>query len=56
MSFDPDRWYRTERALLETRRKSRDLDDARYLEALADLEWRYDEIVNRIERRFRGVR
>jgi hypothetical protein len=54
--FDPDRWYQTERTLLETRRERRELDDHRYSEALQDLEWRYDEMVSRIGRAFRGAR
>ena len=55
-AFDPDRWYRMERMLLDTRRERRELDDQRHSEALEDLEWRYDEMVSRIDRRFRGCR
>ena len=54
--FDLDCWYLMERALLETRRERRELDDHRYSEALQDLEWRYDEMVSRIGRAFRGAR
>jgi hypothetical protein len=54
--FDPDRWYRTERTILETRRESSELDDRRYSEALRDLDWRYDQIVSRIGNTFRGSR
>ncbi len=54
--FDPDRWYRTERTILETRRERHELDEPDYSEALRDLEWRSDEIVTRIGDAFRGTR
>jgi hypothetical protein len=54
--FDPDRWYRTERSTLESRKERHELDDRRFSEALRDLEWRYDQIVSRIGTTVRGSR
>ena len=53
-NFNPDRWYQTELALLEARRERKEIDNRLYLEALQDLDWRYEEMVSRIGRSLRA--
>jgi hypothetical protein len=48
-NFDPDRWYDNELAVLKQRRKAGELNDQEYEQAVADLDRRYDEMVDRLD-------
>jgi len=48
-NFDPDLWYENQRALIEARRLSGDLDPKAYAEALEDLDRRHEEMVARLD-------
>jgi hypothetical protein len=52
-NFDPDRWYDNEYAALDARRKSRSMDAAAFAAALADLDRRYDEMLDRLDGTYR---
>jgi hypothetical protein len=52
-NFDPDQWYENQKALLALRRQRGELDEAAFAEALADLDRRYDEMINRLDGSFR---
>lgn len=47
-NFDPDRWYDDERGLLDTRHRFGEISAQKYKEALADLDRRYDEMLQRL--------
>jgi hypothetical protein len=51
-NFDPDRWYDRQRALLDSRRASGQLDDEQFERELDDLEKRYDEMTTRLDNTF----
>jgi hypothetical protein len=48
-NFDPDRWYERERLKLELERRSDRLSDAELEVALAALEARYEEMLDRLD-------
>ncbi len=48
-NFDPDRWYGNELAVLKERRRTGELNDSEYEQAVADLDRRYDEMVDRLD-------
>ena len=48
-NFDPDRWYENEKAVLKSRRKTGELSAQEYEEAFADLDRRYDEMLDRLD-------
>jgi hypothetical protein len=51
-NFDPDRWYENQRRVVDLRRERGELDDVRYQAELDDLERRYDEMQNRLDKPF----
>ena len=48
-NFDADRWYDNELAVLKERRRTGELNDQDYEQAVDDLDRRYDEMVNRLD-------
>jgi hypothetical protein len=48
-NFDPDRWYENELAVLKARIKSGELKVKQFEDAVADLDRRYDEMLNRLD-------
>ena len=48
-NFDPDRWYDNEIAFLSAKLKSGELSQAEYDAAVAELDSRYDEMMNRLD-------
>jgi hypothetical protein len=52
-NFDPDRWYAMEKDAIETARLEGRIDTAAAEEALADLERRYGEMLDRLDGTFR---
>ena len=48
-NFDPDRWYERERLRLELEHQSDRLNDAELEAALAALEARYEEMLDRLD-------
>ena len=48
-NFDPDAWYDRERASLDRRFRSGEIDEDGLREALADLERRYQAMVDRLD-------
>ena len=48
-NFDPDRWYDNELAVLQERLRTGELDAQEYETAVADLDRRYDEMVDRLD-------
>ena len=50
-NFDPERWYDNERAALDRRRKQ--LSEEAYLQALAELDRRYEEMLDRLDGTYR---
>jgi hypothetical protein len=48
-NFDPDRWYEDERGMLDARLKSGEMAAQEYEKALAVLEQRYDEMLQRLD-------
>lgn len=48
-NFDPDRWYANERGFLERRRREEGWSEAEFDAALADLERRYNQLVERLD-------
>jgi len=48
-NFDPDRWYENELAALKARYKSGELRAKQFEDAVADLDRRYDEMLNRLD-------
>jgi hypothetical protein len=51
-NFDPDRWYERERSRLELEHLDGRLGDAELESALAALEERYEEMVDRLDGTF----
>jgi hypothetical protein len=52
-NFDPDRWYETQRALLDARKRDGELDDRGFEAALEDLDRRYEEMLDRLDGSFK---
>ncbi len=48
-NFDPDRWYDNELAVLKERRRTAELDAQEYEAAVADLDRRFDEMLERLD-------
>ena len=48
-NFDPDKWYDDERSILDARLKNGKIDAREYEDALAALERRYDEVLQRLD-------
>ena len=48
-NFDPDRWYNNEQAVLEREKKAGRLTRAEYQAALADLDRRYEKMLDRLD-------
>ncbi len=51
-NFDPERWYDNQRALLEHRRSTGEIDAEEYERELARLEERYDRMQQRLDGSF----
>lgn len=54
-NFDPDRWYDNELDFLQARHARGDLDDDALAEAIDELDRRYDEMLDRIDRANRAI-
>jgi hypothetical protein len=52
-NFDPDRWYENQRALLEHRKASGEIDQEQFRKDLQRLNERYDEMLERLDGSFR---
>lgn len=48
-NFDPDRWYEREREKLEHEHRNNRLSDSELERALADLEERYEAMLDRLD-------
>ena len=48
-NFDPDKWYDLERSALEVRFKKGEINDRAFNCALADLDRRYEEMLDRLD-------
>ena len=48
-NFDPDRWYENERALIEQRSKTGEINSREYEDAIRDLERRYNDMLARLD-------
>ena len=48
-NFDPDRWYENEYHVIETEYKSGTKSARQYADAIADIERRYDEMIDRLD-------
>ena len=48
-NFDPDRWYESHRAALEGRRERGEIDADAFEREMADLEHRYEEMLERLD-------
>ena len=48
-NFDPDRWYENEREMLDARQRAGEISAKEYKNALAELERRYDEMLDRLD-------
>jgi hypothetical protein len=48
-NFDPDRWYENELAVLKKQHQSRELNPLEYEQAVAALDRRYDEMLDRLD-------
>ncbi|MFI5165267.1 MAG: hypothetical protein ACHQQS_01460 [Thermoanaerobaculales bacterium] len=51
-NFDAEKWYENQRRLLDLRREAGKLDERAFAEALADLDRRYDEMLDRLNNSF----
>ena len=51
-NFDPDTWLNTNRAALEARRDRGEFSDAEFEAELEDLDRRYDDMVDRLDRTY----
>jgi hypothetical protein len=52
-NFDPDAWYERERAALDRRLRSGEIDEDRFRAALEDLDRRYQAMVERLDGTYR---
>jgi len=48
-NFDPDRWYENERAFFEARLNSGKMSDRAFEEAIAKLDRRYADMLDRLD-------
>ena len=48
-NFDPERWYENERSAIEAEYRSGKKTAQQYMDAIADLYRRYDEMMNRLD-------
>jgi hypothetical protein len=48
-NFDPDRWYDIERLAIDERFRSGKMNAREYKDAIADLDCRYDEMLDRLD-------
>ena len=48
-NFDPDRWYESHHAVLSGRRDRGELDELAFEVELADLDRRYEEMLERLD-------
>ena len=48
-NFDPDRWYDNELAVLKERLRTAEFDAQEYEAAVADLDRRFDEMLERLD-------
>lgn len=48
-NFDPEAWHERHRAALGARRERGELDDDEYRRELAELERRYEQLVDRLD-------
>jgi hypothetical protein len=48
-NFDPDRWYESQKRLLENRLESGEIDEVEYQLELDELDTRYEEMVRRLD-------
>jgi hypothetical protein len=48
-NFDPDRWYENERDLLAAHYQSGEIDAQALVDAIEDLDCRYDEMIERLD-------
>jgi hypothetical protein len=51
-NFDPERWYLLRLARLDERKENGEIDDEDYEAAVADLERRYEDMLQRIDGTF----
>ena len=51
-NFDPDQWYNNQRLALESAHRRGDLADAELQRALAELDKRYEVMVDRLDGTF----
>ena len=54
-NFDPDRWYENERDFVEARHARGELDDEALAGAIEELDRKYDEMLERIDRANRAI-
>ncbi len=52
-NFDPDRWYETQRALIEARLRDGELDARAYESAVEELDARYEAMLDRLDGSFK---
>ena len=48
-NFDPDQWFERQKLAIEDRHRRGELDDSGLRTAMAELEKRYDEMVERLD-------
>lgn len=48
-NFDPDRWYENERAVIDDRYKTGEINASEYEEAIRNLDNRYNEMLERLD-------
>ena len=48
-NFDPDRWYENERLAIDERWRSGKMNAREYNDAIADLDCRFDEMLDRLD-------
>jgi hypothetical protein len=48
-NFDPERWYKDERGILDSRYKKGELSERQYADAVTELDRRYDEMLTRLD-------
>ena len=48
-NFDPDRWYENERAVIDKRYKTGEINASEYEETIRKLDIRYNEMLDRLD-------
>lgn len=51
-NFDPERWYMIRLARIDARREAGEISDEAYQKEVADLEQRYEEMLQRLDGTF----